>query len=317
MFKKIIYNNFFIFFLSFFFILGCGDNNSESSKNINSSQNNANVEYSVSFSDQMGDKNFNARPTKVASFSPEITEIIYELGHGGKLVAVDSNSNYPSSTDNLPKLGFMSINTESIVQYEPDLIILTAGFEDIAKRLESLNYQVAFIDAPKDLNGLWNNISILGKIFESSDVAENLISTLQEKFDNAVNSVSNIKEQDKQTVFLEIDPTLYTVSGNSLIGHLLDLANVINIAKDVEGSYPQVSLEFIVDKNPSIILLNDTQYGNSIQDTLNRDGWSNIEAIISKKVFALESDWVSRAGPRTIKGLEQIIDLVYGVKTSE
>ena len=75
MFKKIIYNKFFIFFLSFFFILGCGDNNSESSKNINSSQNNADVEYSVSFSDQMGDKNFNARPTKVASFSPEVREV--------------------------------------------------------------------------------------------------------------------------------------------------------------------------------------------------------------------------------------------------
>jgi len=128
---------------------------------------------------------------------------------------------------------------------------------------------------------------------------------------------SEIKEEDKQSVFLEIDPTLYTVSSNSLIGHLLDLANVINIAGDVEGSYPQISLEFIVDKNPSIILLNDTQYGNSIQDTLNRDGWSNIEAIKSKKVFALNADWVSRAGPRTIKGLEQIITFVYGVKLLE
>ena len=95
------------------------------------------------------------------------------------------------------------------------------------------------------------------KIFESEDVAENLISSLQKKFDNAVNLVSNIKEQEKQTVFLEIDPTLYTVSGNSLIGHLLDLANVINIAKDVEGGYPQVSLEFIIDKIfPFIFFLN-------------------------------------------------------------
>ena len=63
--------------------------------------------------------------------------------------------------------------------------------------------------------------------------------------------------------------------------------------------------------------MNDTQYGNSIQDTLNRDGWSNIEAIKSKKVFALNADWVSRAGPRTIKGLEQIITFVYGVKLLE
>tara|TARA_A100001037_G_C15054919_1_gene591876 strand:- start:40 stop:990 length:951 start_codon:yes stop_codon:yes gene_type:complete len=316
MFLKKVCNQLFLLFLSSIFILSCADNSASLDK-MSLNKNVPNLEYSVSFTDQMGNKNFSLRPTKVASFSPEITEIIFELGHGNKLVAVDSNSNFPPATSSLPKLGFMNINTESIVQYEPDLIILTAGFEDIAKKLESLDYQVAFIDAPKNLNGLWDNINILGKIFESEDTASQLADSLQQKFDNVAKAVSEIKEEDKQSVFLEIDPTLYTVSSNSLIGHLLDLANVINIAGDVEGSYPQISLEFIVDKNPSIILLNDTQYGNSIQDTLNRDGWSNIEAIKSKKVFALNADWVSRAGPRTIKGLEQIISFVYGVKLLE
>ena len=314
---KNVYKRFFFLFLFLFLGLGCSDNNNESIKNINQDQASANIEYSVSFTDQMGNKNFNLRPTKVASFSPEITEIIFELGHGAKLVAVDSNSNYPSSTNSLPKLGFMNINTESIVQYDPDLIILTAGFEDIASKLESLNYQVVFIDAPKNLAGLWANINILGRIFESEDASNKLIDSLQEKFSNAMNLVSSIEDQDKKSVFLEIDPTLYTVSSDSLIGHLLDLANVINIAGSVEGSYPQISLEFIIDKNPSVILLNDTQYGNSVADTLNRDGWSNIDAIKSKKVFALNADWVSRAGPRTINGLKQIIEFVYGVKSLE
>ena len=293
--------------LSFITIIACRDsgNSTKILTQLDSS-------YSVSFTDQMGMKTFIDEPERIASFSPEITEIIYSLGSGNKMIAINDSSDYPFETDALPKLGFMSINAESIIQYEPNLIVLTAGFEDIARKLDDLGYQVVFLDAPKNIDGLYENINILGRILKQESASEKLVARLQSKVQEAVLQVSQLENIDKKSVFLEIDPTLYTISDDSLIGHLLGLANVINIAGSVNGSYPQLTLEFIIDSNPDMILLADTDSGGSVKNTLARNGWANINAVKNKQVFAIEADWISRAGPRFILGLQQIISLVYG-----
>ena len=192
------------------------------------------------------------------------------------------------------------------------MIILTAGFEDVAQKLDDLGYQVVFLDAPKNIDGLYRNINILGRILKQESASENLITQLRSQVQEAVSKVSQLEDVDKRSVFLEIDPTLYTVSNNSLIGHLLGLANVVNIAGSVNGSYPQLTLEFIIDSDPDIILLADTDFGGSVENTLVRNGWGNLSAVKNKQIFAIEADWISRAGPRFILGLRQIISLVYG-----
>ena len=293
--------------LSFIAIIACGSN-----ENSTKMLTQLDSSYSVSFTDEMGMKTFVEAPERIASFSPEITEIIYSLGSGNKMIAINDSSDYPFETDALPKLGFMSINAESIIQYEPNLIILTAGFEDVAQKLDDLGYQVVFLDAPKNIDGLYRNINILGRILKQESASENLITQLRSQVQEAVSKVSQLEDVDKRSVFLEIDPTLYTVSNNSLIGHLLGLANVVNIAGSVNGSYPQLTLEFIIDSDPDIILLADTDFGGSVENTLVRNGWGNLSAVKNKQIFAIEADWISRAGPRFILGLRQIISLVYG-----
>ena len=287
--------------LSFIAIIACGSN-----ENSTKMLTQLDSSYSVSFTDEMGMKTFVEAPERIASFSPEITEIIYSLGSGNKMIATNDSSDYPFETDALPKLGFMSINAESIIQYEPNLIILTAGFEDVAQKLDDLGYQVVFLDAPKNIDGLYRNINILGRILKQESASENLITQLRSQVQEAVSKVSQLEDVDKRSVFLEIDPTLYTVSNNSLIGHLLGLANVVNIAGSVNGSYPQLTLEFIIDSDPDIILLADTDFGGSVENTLVRNGWGNLSAVKNKQIFAIEADWISRAGPRFILGLRQI-----------
>ena len=313
-FNSSIKNNFFASFASFAsmvllctIMISCTSNSNDAkvAKQVDSS-------YSVSFTDEIGIKTFIETPKKIASFSPEITEIIFALGSGDKVIAVNDSSDYPIETEALPKLGFMSINAESIIQYEPNLIVLTAGFEDVAQKLDDLGYQVLFLDSPKNIDGLYRNINILGRILKQESASENLITQLQSQVQEAVSKVRQLGDSDKRSVFLEIDPTLYTVSDDSLIGHLLGLANVVNIAGSVDGSYPQLTLEFIIDSDPDIILLADTDFGGSVESTLARNGWGNLSAVKNKQIFAIEADWISRAGPRFILGLKQIISLVYG-----
>jgi iron complex transport system substrate-binding protein len=273
--------------------------------------------YGVSFSDQMGDKSFTNFPSRIASFSPEITEIIYALGSGGQIVAINDSSDYPLETAFLPKRGFMNINVESIIKYDPNLIILTAGFEEVAHKLIGLGYQVIFFDAPKNITQLYDNIITMGKILDNHDGSEALVADLQSQMNKTLLEVSKVKVQDKKTLFLEIDPMLYTASDNSFIGSLLKLANVTNIAASVAGSFPQVSLEFIIDSNPDIILLADTDFGTSVENVLQRDTWKNITAVKNKNIYAIEADWISRAGPRFILGLQQIISLVYEIEFAD
>jgi iron complex transport system substrate-binding protein len=117
-------------------------------------------------------------------------------------------------------------------------------------------------------------------------------------------------------VFYELDPTLWTAGPDTFIGNIFSLMKLENIAAGTVEPYPQLSLETIIAKNPEIILLGDslhygTQSGETLETIKQRPGWNAISAVENDRIYLIDPDLLSRAGPRMVIGVERLATLVY------
>ena len=116
-------------------------------------------------------------------------------------------------------------------------------------------------------------------------------------------------------VFYELDPALWTAGPETFIGSVFSLMKIENIAEGTVEPYPQLSLETIIAKNPEIILLGDslrygTRPGETLESIKQRPGWNKISAVKNDRIYPVDPDLLSRAGPRIVLGVEQLSNLI-------
>ena len=249
-------------------------------------------------------------PKNVVSISPAATEILFAIGAGDSVIAVDSYSNFPAETESLPKLGFQDANTEVIVSYGADLVITTGGHEELTQQLKTLGITTVLLDGAVSIDGIYLHISLLGEIMGLENNAEVIITNMKKQIGAIENMLEDV--ENGPSVFYELDPGLWTVSSDSFIGELLNILKLRNIAADSATSYPQMNLESIIAENPDVILLADFQYGETSESVKTRPGWEVITAVKSDRILEIrDGDIVSRPGPRVGNGLELIGKLIY------
>ena len=252
----------------------------------------------------------NETPQNVLSISPAATEILFAIGAGNSVVAIDSHSNFPNQTENLPKLGFQDVNTEVIMSYEPDFIITTGGHEDLTQQLRTLGITTVLLDGAVSINEIYLQISLLGEIMALENNAQVLITDMGKQISTIEKKLENV--DNGPSVYFELDPGLWTVGSNSFIGELLSILKLRNIAANSATAYPQLNLESIVTENPDIILLADFQYGENSESVKTRPGWELISAVQNNQILEIiDADIVSRPGPRVGNGLQLIAKLIY------
>ena len=293
--------------LSLFVLLGCSNSNSVVDQNLNDSNSN----FPKTVTDLTGDSFvLNEMPQNLLSLSPAATEILFAIGGGDSIVAVDSYSNFPVATENLPKLGFQDTTTEAIMSYEPDFVITTGGHEELTQQLKALGVATVLLDGAVSIDGIYLQISLLGEIMALENNAEVLIVNMKKQINVIEKKLENVN--NGPSVFYELDPGLWTVSSDSFIGELLSILKLRNIAASAVTSYPQMNLESIISENPDVILLADFQYGENVQSVKARPGWEVITAVKNDKILEIrDGDIVSRPGPRIGNGLELLAKLVY------
>ena len=249
-------------------------------------------------------------PKNVVSISPAATEILFAIGAGDSVIAVDSFSNFPAETESLPKLGFQDANTEVIVSYGADLVITTGGHEELTQQLKTLGIATVLLDGAVSIDGIYLQISLLGEIMGLENNAEVIITNMRKQIGAIERKLEDV--ENGPSVFYELDPGLWTVSSDSFVGELLNILKLRNIAADSATSYPQMNLESIIAENPDIILLADFQYGENSESVKARPGWEVISAVQNNQILEIrDGDVVSRPGPRVGNGLELIGKLIY------
>jgi iron complex transport system substrate-binding protein len=255
-----------------------------------------------------------SRPTAIISLSPTATEMLYAIGAGSQVKAVDSDSDYPPQAP-MTKLDALNPNLEAIVAYKPDLVVisnLSDNFDSLAKHLASFSIPVLYLPAPAGLSGVYSEFDQLGRATGHLGQAEREDATLRSQIGKIAASVP--KRAQPVSYYYELDQTYYSVTSSTFVGSLLALLGMKSIADSASGAassggYPQLSSEYIVKANPDYIILADTVCCHQDAATVAaRPGWSGLTAVKEGHVIPLNDDIASRWGPR-------IVDLLRTVAT--
>ncbi len=230
--------------------------------------------------------------------SPEVAEIIAELGGIDLIIARTQYCDYPPAMLELESIGdFSTINIERVIALKPRLIF-TAAFEqqEFYDKLQPFGIEVVKIHS-NSLNSYYENVKLIASKLGLEDKSTALI----DKFKDIESSLSLPVNPPK--VYFEISPNLGTVTNKSFIGDLIVKAGGINIFGDIKQDFLISKNEDIVQANPDIIIALSYL---SKEEISQRRGWQDINAVKNNKIYTIEDidiDTVMRTVPRSSQAL--------------
>ena len=270
----------------------------------------------ITYTDDLGRTvTIQTTPHRIVSLSPSNTEILFALGEGAEVVGTDDYSDYPAEAKTITHVGsaFPSFNIETIVSLKPDLVIAFGyTLPDYVTKLQSLGIPLIVL-APKDVSGVISDINLVGKITGVVATAKTLTTSMQ----NSLNTVeSKIKGVSSPRVLWEFDGTdpgnPWVAGPGSFNDALITLAGGQDVGSSGPTSSWQMGTEDIVKADPQIIILDDYQFGMTVQSVAQRPGWSAITAVNNGAIYPInDSDLTDRPGPRVIQGLQLLADIIH------
>ena len=250
-------------------------------------------------------------PERIVSLSPTATEMLFAIGAGDQVVAVDDQSDYPEGVPSTDLSGFEP-NLEAVATYEPDLVVYSGGSVELEDGLEAIGADVLVLPAAVTLEDTYTQIADLGEATGHVAEATEVVHGIRRDIEELVARVPEFAEPP--TYYHELDDTLFTVTSQTFIGELYALAGLENVADPADpdgalGGYPQLSPEFLVNADPDFIFLADTECCGQNADTVAaRPGFAGLTAVRTGQVVELSDDVASRWGPRVVDFLEAVVD---------
>ncbi len=273
--------------------------------------------FPVTVTDGMGDDiTIQDEPKKIVSLIPSNTEILYELGLGNQVVGVSDFDNYPEEVLEKEKIGGVEFNIEKIISLTPDLVLAHASTADTMKdgiqQIRDAGIDVVTVNDAADIKGIFDSIDLIGKSTGAEAKAEEIIDSMKERLNLIKEKADTISEAEKRTVFVEVSPApdLYTPGKDTFMNELLETINAENII--TESGWLPIDEEAVIERNPDVIISTHGYYTeNAVQSIMGRPGWSSITAVKNKQVVDVNSDIVTRTGPRIVEGVEELAEAVY------
>ena len=241
--------------------------------------------------------------TRTVSTAPSVTENIFAVGAGDRLVGVTTFCNYPEEAKSIAKIGdTMTPNIETIIALKPDIVFVSTAsqIEAFMQTLDA-NGIAVYVTNPIDLSSVFKNLKQLGDLFGAQDITDKLVADLQLRVD-ATNpsAVNQIMPYPRVFVQISKEP-LFTIGKQSFLTDLIARAGGRSVTAEVESAYPKISKETASSLNPEIIILSDSEDN---QDT--NQVFKNSPAVKNGRVYKINADILSRPGPRLVDALEQI-----------
>ena len=246
-----------------------------------------------------------AAPHRIISLSPTATESLFAIGAGQQVVAVDDQSDYPKRAPKTTLSGFTP-NVEAIASYRPDLVIVQYDAGGVVEALRKLEIRVLVQPSAKNLAVAYAQIRQLGTVTAHNRAALALVKRMQTTIARALKSAP----KKRLSVYHELSPDFYSATSKTFIGgiyKLFGLRNIADAADSTASGYPQLSGEYILGANPSLIVLADTRCcGQTVAAVGKRPGWSNVSAVRTRSVVAVDDSVASRWGPRVVQFVQAV-----------
>jgi iron complex transport system substrate-binding protein len=252
---------------------------------------------------------------RIVSLAPSNTEILFAVGAGAQVVGRDEPSDFPAEAAEVSSIGstFGQLNTEAIVALQPDLVLAASiTTPEQVQALEDLGLMTYVLPNPNDFAGLYQNLQIVGELTGRRAAAGDLAAELEAR----VTAVAErLQGADRPRVFYEADgtdPTApWTTGSETFQSVLIELAGGTNVAAGITG-WGQFSLEKLVAINPQVILFGSGTFVPTTAESLAaRPGWGAMSAVVDERVYAVETNWVDRPGPRLVEALEAMAGFIH------
>ena len=273
------------------------------------------TQSSVTYTDDIGRKvQIQGIPERIVSLSPSNTEIVYALGLQDKLVGVTSYDDYPPDAKNKPVVSdYSTTDLEKIVNVKPDLVLADSiQKNDTIPALEKLGITV-FTMTPNDMDGIFNDLKVLGQITGKTKEAETLVSNLKSRIQAVTDKTAKLADSQKPRVLYVTwyDP-IWTAGSDTMIQYLIDQAGGTNIASDLNG-YATMTLESVIQRNPQVIIVMNSMgtQDASLDFIKSNDQFKSTDAVKNGQVYEVDADIFGRTSPRIVDGLETLAKLIH------
>jgi iron complex transport system substrate-binding protein len=262
---------------------------------------------SRTFVDDTGRKVFFATPPRrIVSLAPNITEMLFALDSGSRVVGATSFCDFPPEVAALPKVGGATPSLERVIRLNPDFVLTPRGFlnSDAVRELEQLKIPVFALET-HTLDNVLEHLSTLGRLLDRGKAADALVGRLRERI-KQISTRTAGQPRPKVLYVLNSNP-LITVGPGSSIHHVIELAGGDNVAADTRTAYPRLSMETVLKRNPDILLF-PVGESETVSDSqlAHWRAWSALSAVKHKRLVSVARDLLDRPGPRIVDGLERL-----------
>ena len=243
-----------------------------------------------------------AQIERAISLAPSITEMIFAVGAGDRLVGVTTYCNYPPAAVAIEKIGdTQTPNIERIIALKPQIVFISTAsqLEAFSKTLGEQGIAV-YITNPTTLDQVFGNLKQLAELFGTSDAAEKLITTLSARASKVRHQASQSTARPKVFVQISREP-LFTIGKDSFLTEIVESAGGVSTTKEIATAYPKISKETALALDPDVILLSDSEDNREPSEVL-----KNSPAVRNGRVYKINADTISRPGPRLVDALEEI-----------
>jgi len=251
-------------------------------------------------------------PKRIASLAPNLTEILFALGLGEKVVAVSNGSDYPPEAANKKKIGtFWQPSTEAVIASKPDLVITlrtrTEQQKSVADSLKRLRFKVLSLKIEK-IEGLLSAIQQIGEATGCKQRAEQLVKDIS----NQLNDLQlKLGSTNKVKVLWVVQNEPLRVAGRkTFINELIELAGGENAIGPTIAQYPQIGTEQLLACGAETIIQSAMGTNNITEQQQAAEmfwsKWASLPAVKNNRIYIVESDTVLRLGPRICQGIELI-----------
>ena len=264
---------------------------------------------------------FGQTPQRIVSTAPSITELLFALGLGDRVVGVDRFSRYPAEALRKPKIGdYANPNLETIAALRPDLVIIPTNPVKLAERLGVLRLKVLEIDQ-ENVTKLYDSFRVVGQVTGASAQATKLTAEVRAQLE-AVRARAAPLKRTRMMFVVGRTPNrldgLIVVGQASYLNEVIALAGGENVFRDAVASYPGVSLEEVLARNPDVIVdMGDMADTVAVTEEHKREVTSlwerlaSVSAVKQHRVYAVASDVYVVPGPRVVDAAKAFFEMLH------
>jgi iron complex transport system substrate-binding protein len=264
-------------------------------------------DFPVTIESDGGTWTLESAPERIVSLSPTATEILYAIGAGDQVVAVDTYSYFPDVAPVTDLSGF-DPNVEAVIAFDPDFVVLSNDANDLVASLTELDIPVLISSAPADIEGGYATMADLGVATGHVDETAVVIAVLRDE----IAAAYAVAPETSIRVYHELGDSLYAASSFGFVGSVYAGMGAINIADEGDpdqSGFPQLTEEYIIAADPELIVITD-QVGYTADELAARPGWSEITAVKNGNIVTVNTDIASRWGPRLPQFIEDVTQAV-------